>query len=391
MPTTDTWSAEAALSKAAYSGRIRSWVTTPNFGSLPKDSKPVNPYSDRTWKETQVPVTAFQKTKSTGAIQYVYNNSYTKTGAQINSDMFAYINSETSWNSDVASVPNAVKLKALVKIADAKVNVAVALAEARKTSDLIYDTARRIDKAYRAFRRGHLGEVAKILNITPGKIHNSWLEYKYGWMPLLMDVKGAAEFFAQQHVVRSPKFQVSALETVTKTYPKTTTHAAYGSSVVDATRERFVTASYTCRAKIWCELSNPHLSALQQIGLTNPALVAWELVPFSFVFDWFISVGDWLTGLTALDGVTVRRAMISQVLTYVYSDVYPPTFRSNTFYEYTNGRYDYESLYRQYQRDSYIPDPLSLHPPVNVNSFGFAKLVTSLALLRGSYRGSARL
>lgn len=31
----------------------------------------------------------------------------------------------------------------------------------------------------------------------------------------------------------------------------------------------------------------------------NPLLTAWELIPFSFVLDWFIGVGDWLVNQTA--------------------------------------------------------------------------------------------
>jgi hypothetical protein len=30
------------------------------------------------------------------------------------------------------------------------------------------------------------------------------------------------------------------------------------------------------------------------MGLTNPAVVAWELVPFSFVVDWFVNVSEFL-------------------------------------------------------------------------------------------------
>jgi len=40
------------------------------------------------------------------------------------------------------------------------------------------------------------------------------------------------------------------------------------------------------------------------MGLINPAEVAWELTPWSFVVDWFIPVGNFLEALTARAGVT---------------------------------------------------------------------------------------
>jgi hypothetical protein len=281
-----------------------------------------------------------------------------------------------------------VKVKSLVKIADAKVNVAVAFAEAKKTSDLIFDTARRIDRAYRAFRKGDLKGIAQNLNITPKRLHKSWLEYKYGWMPLLMDVKGAAEFFAQQHVVRSPRFTVSSKETLTKSFSRNVSVAGFGGGTDFYTEH--LTAFIDVKTKAWCELSSPHLTELQQIGLTNPALVAWELIPFSFVFDWFISVGDWLTGLTAMQGVTVRRAMLSLVSTYAYTLDFPETSRFQGTTLWYKSRYQMYFTIRRYIRDQWVPDPLSVHPPVT-NSFNFPKLVTSLALLQGNYRGNARL
>jgi hypothetical protein len=36
---------------------------------------------------------------------------------------------------------------------------------------------------------------------------------------------------------------------------------------------------------------------LHSLGVTKPLSVIWELVPFSFVVDWFVSVGEWISSL----------------------------------------------------------------------------------------------
>ncbi len=383
----DTWSPGALVKNNSYEGRVRDSVRTANFGSLAKDNKPVNPYSDIRRSGTSRPYTEYRVLKSSGAITYNYNNVLFYSGDFRNSALVNFTSSR-GWDSEIAAAQNEAKLGALVKVADAKVNVAVAYAEAAKTSDLILDTARRIDRAYRAFRRGRLGDLAKELNITPKRLHKSWLEYKYGWMPLLMDVKGAAEFFAQQHVVRPPRFKCTRVINRSKTYDYVNNVASYGGGALNADSYS-ARADAVVRATIWCELSSPHLSELQQIGLTNPALVAWELVPFSFVFDWFISVGDWLTGLTALQGVNVRRTLLSTLNAQTYVQRYPATVRSDATWTYYMNGMDITANNRTYTRGTFVPDALSLYPPVT-NSFGFSKLVTSLALIQGNYRGNSR-
>jgi hypothetical protein len=58
------------------------------------------------------------------------------------------------------------------------------------------------------------------------------------------------------------------------------------------------------------------LDSFRGSGISNPALVAWELVPFSFVADWFVPVGDWLKQLDALLGLTVEGTCTSELLRY---------------------------------------------------------------------------
>lgn len=388
MPSEDTWTAVTGLKLTNYSKkRVRSWINTPNFGALPKDQKPVNRYDDLIRNYSQSNYAAYDIRLSDGLKTYQVPEGPYFTGYGLDTVEGQFLtNSGLPLNIDVANNENASMLKALGKVADAKVNVAVAYAEASKTSDLILGTARRIDRAYRAFRKGNLRQVARLLDLTPKTVHKTWLEYKYGWTPLLMDVKGAAEFFAQQHVGRPARFIVQARESRERRTSWTTYFSPNGGG---ALAPMYHTYGYECsaRTKLWCEITNPHYSQLQQIGLTNPALIAWELVPFSFVFDWFISVGDWLTGLTALNGVTVRRVMQDSWFDRYYFRSTPATVRSDANYVHYETSLDLSLRKRQYGRGAPTVNPLSLYPP-KTNSFSFQKMITSLALIRGQYRGS---
>jgi hypothetical protein len=388
MPSYDDWSSQMSLQRQRWEGRIRTWNNTPNFGTISKDSRPINGYSDKRLKASATPTTQWLRSYPSDALlsqtNYIwdlnrvysfYNYTMTSQSTRIG----------TEWGALTWNLENDLELKLLLKIADAKVNLAVMYAEASKTSDLILDTARRIDRAYRAFRRGNLKVVASELGISPHKVHKTWLEYRYGWLPLLMDVKGSAEFFAQQYIVRPVRWKASVSKKVVMALDLSEDMNPWGGPPTSHMSE-LLSRSLETKMVAWCELTSPHLSELQQLGLTNPSLVAWELVPFSFVFDWIISVGDWLTGLTALQGVTVLRAFTSSVLSegYVWSS--PPSDRHDAAYRYISEAQEYMHSFRHYNRVPLVLDPSSLVPPVSTN-LTWKQMVSGLALLRGGYRG----
>lgn len=51
-------------------------------------------------------------------------------------------------------------------------------------------------------------------------------------------------------------------------------------------------------------VSDPRAYEYSQLGLDDPAQWAWELVPFSFVLDWFVPVGTWLKTIKPIRGLT---------------------------------------------------------------------------------------
>jgi hypothetical protein len=73
-------------------------------------------------------------------------------------------------------------------------------------------------------------------------------------------------------------------------------------------------------------VSEPDMLRASSLGLLNPAALAYELVPLSFVFDYFFSVGNFLTGL----GSTIGCEFVSG---------YETTFARAKEVEYTNDYY----------------------------------------------------
>lgn len=83
----------------------------------------------------------------------------------------------------------------------------------------------------------------------------------------------------------------------------------------------------SCRMKIYAKISNETLANAASIGLLNPAQVAWELVPYSFVVDWFLPVGSFLETLTDTAGLTfVSGVQTYRVVSQFQSEFTPPSY-----------------------------------------------------------------
>jgi hypothetical protein len=92
-----------------------------------------------------------------------------------------------------------------------------------------------------------------------------------------------------------------------------------------------------------CELgaeifvSNPNLYLANKLGFVNPGVIAWELVPFSFVIDWFVPVGNFLSQWTDFVGLTLQKAYTTKTAYTEDRDRYllliPPGVRDDKNYK----------------------------------------------------------
>jgi len=197
------------------------------------------------------------------------------------------------------------------EVMDRKFNFAQFVAERKQTVDLITDSALRLGKAARSLRKGDLYGMRKALGYSGGKIKrlsnsvsNDWLAFQYGWKPLLSDIKGAAEHLAQNHLGRPLVLRVS----------KSAKGVVKGFTVSEQSDRQPGTTWWTqgetqSRFKVYLEyeVTNDFIRQGSQLGITDPLTLAWELMPWSFVVDWFVPVGNFLGRLNFDSGLTFRK------------------------------------------------------------------------------------
>lgn len=197
--------------------------------------------------------------------------------------------------------------KALNSVADQKAGIGEDLATFRQTLNLLRSPCGALlgslQKARDLFgKHGILGHSRRSMpRSVPKRIADQYLEYVYGWKPLMSDIRGVVELMKQQG---QKSLLLSGTGVSRWTYQVPVAFAADWSAnnetILGPMDERVAV-----KCKLWCRIDPDHtgLRMLNQLGLLNPAQLAWDLVSWSFVVDWFVPVGPVLGALTAPAGL----------------------------------------------------------------------------------------
>jgi len=189
-----------------------------------------------------------------------------------------------------------VELDALLKVKNAKVNLGVSWGERVQTAGLFYNNAKLLADAARELRRGKLTSAMKKAGLTWRDVPTRWLEFQYGWKPLLGDIYKACDAIceADQKNQKRSWYSVSA-----KSSRKGTLVTRYPGGAADTVSLDSSRSDVKVRFDFGPHEGMQWAADLDQWGLLNPLEIGWELLPFSFVVDWAIPVGNFLSSLTA--------------------------------------------------------------------------------------------
>lgn len=109
-----------------------------------------------------------------------------------------------------------------------------------------------------------------------------WLEYSFGWKPLLADIHTVISGFKP---LKSSPIRARGEVTFAKDY-----------NYKDSSTVQLLQTNYKVRCTVIGSviITDPLLALLDEIGLADPLQIAWNALPFSFVVDWFMNIGSLL-------------------------------------------------------------------------------------------------
>lgn len=209
---------------------------------------------------------------------------------------------------------NESEVKALLDLNKSKFKLGTALAESVRTFDHLLKTARALLSAYRAAKLGNWTAIPGFLGVsrrdilTGRTVAERWLEYQYGWKPLMSDLHNAYTELG------------SLLHQPLTVHSRGAAHAEYqqeSQAYDDAHSIGYLIKAEVAKksvTKLYAKFSSERWRSASQMDLLNPLSIGWELFPFSFVLDWFVPIGNVIEALTARAGLEFFSGSTTVVL-----------------------------------------------------------------------------
>lgn len=166
-------------------------------------------------------------------------------------------------------------------------------------------------RANAIFRQIRTDRNTRRTEIRLSKLGSAYLEMVFGWQPLLTDIHAACK-------------------TVIDTRPKTERVTAQAKTYVSQSDQSLSGTAWrttlsgvaSVKRSAMVEISNPNLRLADRAGLLNPAAIAWDLVPWSFVVNMFSNAGQLVNSITDFAGLEFPSSSITRKTDTTYRTTY---------------------------------------------------------------------
>lgn len=277
--------------------------------------------------------------------KYVSNNDYTHNESWCSPVKDEYPIGTASSAPPSYGVPpvatyNRLHAKAMEMMRGDKGELLTTIAEWSKSLDMITKRGTQLLRAYKALKRFDLPQVARLLSVNPDAARRIeartrrvspryvmlrprdlkrkrksgrdfrgwtkvdlqrptelWLEYWMGWAPLKGEIYNALDVITRWNQTQNQLRVGMGYSSNTSKVVKYPSYSLYESLDVNGSLGAYGIMVVT----------NHNYLRAHQLGLTNPLLTAWQVVPFSFIVDWFANVGQVLDSLDPFTGVSLIR------------------------------------------------------------------------------------
>lgn len=242
-----------------------------------------------------------------------------------------------------------------------RVELGIILGELKETLGLLGDTIIELLELYRAVKRGNLKAAYRVLRhrgtknlptripkrsavnkervaaglpvLSRSKFAASqWLELQFGWLPMIQDIYSIIEYV--KGLISSPSASPwLSFKGIGEGKRVTRSTLSHGLDTEKWECDVESTETYHVSLCGSFSVEGGFFDILNSIGLDNPAYIAWNLLPLSFVIDWIVPVGPWIESFTALAGLnpieftpSIRMTKVEVLSNFRHTYPYNPEY-----------------------------------------------------------------
>jgi len=128
-------------------------------------------------------------------------------------------------------------------------------------------------------------------------VQDTWLEYSFGWQPLISDIRDAHKALTKPYVETRPVYGDADIFSCQDSRSFHTHHFTH--YILNRKASTVAGVRYKGRVRA---INNPTQRQLANWGLTTSELLPtiWELIPYSFLVDYFTNIGDLIDAATTV-------------------------------------------------------------------------------------------
>lgn len=312
--------------------------------------------------------------RSSAACYTKRNGSYDNWGTarQLN-----YLSYTDPWDPSLDQIALLGKLRTAVAGSD--FNAGVAIAELPRALSMVASSATKIYSAFRAVKAGNFLGAKNILagkqktfkarktRPTDKAASDAWLELQYGWKPLLKDIYEGMVFI--DHNLRRPAVKTFRVRQYAGGKKSSIVHIPWPQNIARLPVKAVSSSSIVARLK---EADVARLS-----GLLDPASVAWELLPYSFVIDWFIPIGNYLSARSLASALTGTFITTHRYRYESYGARAQSSYPLSTYNDGSKCYIKFTSIQRTVSTTLSVPPP-TIRPLSKVATWGHAANAVAL-------------
>jgi hypothetical protein len=284
-----------------------------------------------------------------------------------------------------ANVQNAAVVKALNSISQAKASLGQDLATYLQTVRMFGSKTALLVDSLKALKEGKLAKyiydsASDILKKGDKVAAQAYLEYVYGWKPLVEDIYGTY-LVLKRYASGDEPIIIHGHGSQTQ---RSNSQKPIQTSTFKTLLNSDETYKGTCDLYACVDPQYAALRALNQLGLLNPAEILWDITPWSFVVDWVIPIGPVLTAFMAPIGLNFVSGTQAVRFTRNYSGDYH-SYVNSPLPVLTDRSLSYTANNEGYIRSVLANWPLPM-PYVNLNPLTGDRWLKALALVIANLR-----